>query len=46
MSLYIKDWLRETKYKVTAYQIDEGDQAPIRPARRERKWAEPWWGTP
>src|SRR4029077_10822333 len=27
-------------HKVTAYQIHEDDSAPIRPARRERKWME------
>src|SRR5256714_12504458 len=30
----------ESVRKVIAYQIDEDDTAPIRPARRERKWIE------
>jgi hypothetical protein len=30
----------ETLHKLIAYQIDEDDSAPIRPARRERKWIE------
>ena len=30
----------ETLHKVVAYQIHEDDTAPIRPARRERKWME------
>jgi hypothetical protein len=30
----------ESLHKITAYQIHEDDSAPIRPARRERKWME------
>jgi hypothetical protein len=30
----------EAPHKVVAYQIHEDDSAPIRPARRERKWME------
>jgi hypothetical protein len=30
----------ESLHKVIAYQIHEDDSAPIRPARRERKWME------
>ena len=30
----------EPLHKLIAYQIDEDDSAPIRPARRERKWME------
>jgi hypothetical protein len=32
--------VREQPLKVTAFQIHEDDFAPIRPARRERKWME------
>jgi hypothetical protein len=30
----------EPVHKIIAYQIEEDDSAPIRPARRERKWME------
>src|SRR5262245_11283906 len=30
----------ESRHKLIAYQISEGDSAPIRPASRERRWME------